>query len=62
MNLVTSERFPKGFHSTATGIIAEGRDIESYSRQIILLLIIESKLSKFIQMSESSNPMQTIDH
>ena len=41
---------------------AGGRGIESCSRQIIFSLIIESKLSKSTQMSESRNSMQTIDY
>ena len=39
-----------------------GRGIESCSRQINFSLIIESKLSKSTQMSESRNSMQTIDY
>ena len=38
---------------------SSGRGIESCSRQIHFSLIIESKLSKSTQMSESRNSMQT---
>ena len=41
---------------------AGGRGIESCSRQINFSLIIESKLSKSTQMSESRNSMQAIDY
>ena len=69
MYLLTRERFPKGFHSTASVAkwrslesSARGREIESCYCQIKFVLIIESKLSKSTQMSESRNSMQTIDY
>ena len=69
MNLLTRERFPKGFPSTASvakwiGHWSQVLEIESCSRQIHFSLIIESKLSKSTQMSESRNSMQTksVDH
>ena len=44
------------------GSSAGGRGIESCSRLINYSLIIESKLSKSTQMSESRNSIQTIDY
>ena len=69
MNLLTRERFPKGFNLTASvakwiGHWSRVQEVvvESCSRQINFSLIIESKLSKSTQMSESRNSMQTIDY
>ena len=66
MNVLTRERFPKGFLSTAS--VAKWICHWSQVQEVVGSnlapgkLIIESKLSKSTQMSESHNSMQTIDY
>ena len=70
MNLLTTERFPKGFLSTASvakwiGHWSQVQEVVESNLalgKLFFSLIIESKRSKSIQMSESRNSMQTIDY